>query len=455
MMMLFRSAADTASTSFSFPSQQRVNMASSWHPAFMPNSAADIIYNEPVQPSDHMAPPTSSEALDLNPVPPPAPAELHSQSVIENNSIEPAPVESDNGHAELDSLRDALTTSLASPGGVELDENPSYDGGEFHAEEVQEEKADFPSEGPASFNKHLSTMSFARTVSEDVNWGEEDEVDPEWNLQRTDTDPFKLMAASNRTNSFPAVPPAHNPAINFEPSHNQAEEIMSEVEQNPKDLFGEEDGGDDDFFNQKPNPWVEPTSHFEFSVHGNISETVDFGLLGGDVLQAGDQDSDARYEEGLPLVQPEEFPASTPTSNPPAFMDDGVDEGDDFFNQVSKSEEPPSEPFHEPFHLERKSTTQVMNSLHFEPHEQTHVDIFEEDNTIMGSSQSSLDKATGGGIASSKSTILSQVLGDPNSSVHDEDGGSVVEPESTEADLAAKWKAALDGDEFLDDEDGR
>jgi len=80
---------------------------------------------------------------------------------------------------ELDKLRDALTTSLASPGGVEMDESPEHNSGTINQDLEEEQKADFPSEGPTP-SKHMSTMSFTRTISEDVNWAEEeDDIVPE------------------------------------------------------------------------------------------------------------------------------------------------------------------------------------------------------------------------------------------------------------------------------------
>jgi hypothetical protein len=142
-------------------------------------------------------------------------------------------VEDNKSHPELSNLRDALATSLASPGGVELDESPVHNG-VSHPDVVGEDKAHFPSEDPHHRNKH---MSFARTVSEEVNWGEDDEVDSQWNIQRTDTDPFNGMARSDRTNSFPDVPPAYAaPTSHQEESlpHSQAEAIMNQVENESK-----------------------------------------------------------------------------------------------------------------------------------------------------------------------------------------------------------------------------
>ena len=405
----------------------------------MPNSSADIIHTETSEQT-----PNDTILEDSKP----DPSHLHTHETAEeihDGESHSDPIQDNTAHPELSNLRDALSTSLASPGGVELDENPLHNG-DANPERIEDDKADFPSEGPSHESKHLSTMSFARTVSEEVNWGEDDEVDPEWNISKTDTDPFKLMATSDRTNSFPQVPPAHPPEMTNEDPlpQTQAEEIMNEVEQEPQDLFGDDgNDGEADFFAQQPATQHEsfPESHGEDAFGGG---TADFGqAYGGDFQHEAAQEDESRYEEGVPLVQPAEEQSAT--QPPPAFMEDNGGDEDDFFAQVSKSDQANAELLPEPPALERKSTSQVMDSLDFQSHEQTHPTIIEE---ATDGVQSSLDKATGGGIAVSTSTILSQVLGDAESPIHSQEG---LGP--GEEDLAAKWKAALAGDEFLDDDD--
>jgi len=59
-----------------------------------------------------------------------------------------------------------------------MDESPEHNH-TSNQDCMEDEKADFPSEGPTP-SKHMSTMSFTRTVSEDVNWAEEeDDIVPE------------------------------------------------------------------------------------------------------------------------------------------------------------------------------------------------------------------------------------------------------------------------------------
>jgi hypothetical protein len=432
----------------------------SWHPAFMPNSAADIIAKSTQAPESSSLE-TLAQSLESSKSYPPAPEpslEAH-QGISKQLEVQPPKVESieDNTtHPELTNLRNALETSLASPGGVELDENPLHNGTSHH-EVLGDEKAGFPSEGPTPSNKHLSTMSFARTISEEVTWGEDDEVDPEWNIHQPDTDPFEFMAKSDRTNSFPVVPPPHALPIdhdNEQLPHSQAEEIMHEIEEDSRDLFSDHgDDADADFFannsaTEDDTPDFLPESQLETK-----TDHHDYGQsYGREVRDEEDEELEARFEEGLPLVGSTEnhkVEYQPSNSNHLSFMSDEDHEEDDFFAQASNVN-----PTHEEVapQLTRKSTTQVMDSLHFQP-QQAHQDITEGED--MASSKTSLDKVIGGGIVTSTTTGLSQVLGDPAAAIHDQpEALASLEMDSGEGDLAAKWKAALAGDEFLDDDDG-
>jgi COPII coat assembly protein SEC16 len=466
--------------------------SASWHPAFMPNSSADVIatqsteqpHSSPLNPEPIFEPSkpdltartanldATSNIKDLDnsglsregladeplfgsrktaplelPVPSPSKPQHAVEESVEVQQPVTEAVEDNTEHPEINNLRDALATSLTGPSGVELDEGPIHNG-ISHADIIEGDKANFPSEGPNHKNKH---MSFARTVSDEVNWGEDDEVDPQWNIQQRDADLFQGMAKSDRTNSFPEVPPAHV-APSYHPedplSHSQAEDIMNQVEHESKDLFREE--GDDveaDFFARTA---ATQGASDDFLPETGIVESerpFDYGqTYGGDVRQEEEQESDARYEEGVPLVQsPEnhksvEHPSS---SNYPTFSDDE----DDFFAQVSKSDQAHEEHPLEP-HLERKSTMQIMDSMGFQDHSQSQHNIIREVST-----KGSLDKATGGGIGVSASTVLSQVFSEHDAATHSQPEISAGLGVETADDLAEKWKAALAGDEFLDDDD--
>lgn len=421
----------------------RVSSAS-WNPAFMPNSANEIDATSPIDTLDSSRETTQAILEHPNPAQdmPASRPKLNVADPGEGDEKEGS-IPDNNGHPEIENLRDALSTSLASPGGVELDENP------WHKRDTQrdvtEEKADFPSEGPSNDSKHLSTMSFARTVSHDVSWGEDDEVDPEWNLHRSDTDPFKFMAKSDRTNSFPAVPPTHNPGMDKSEAlpRTQAGEIIDQVEQEAKDLFGDEaDDSHAHFFSQPLEPLASADDFLLNFGHEPSRETADFGAVYGGNAQAAEVDeSDARFEEELPLVQSSENNEENSGSARPGFngfADDSLHDEDDFFAQASKNDDV-DVPIQ---HLGRKSTVQVMESLNFQ-HQPTHDDIIEE--VEMRRSQSPLEhepeSKTNGSVAVQHETTKDY----PD---HTADPGA----ESGEGDLAAKWAAALD-DEFLADDD--
>ncbi|RDL35385.1 uncharacterized protein BP5553_07316 [Venustampulla echinocandica] len=433
------------------------SVASSWHPAFMPNSTADTIKSEvphPQQPQSQpqpnalpvQEPPIETSDPDISterryPGPEDAAVNNLKQPELSTQPTQNAPPSAN----ELDV---APTTSPAGLGLEALEDGP-LDNGVDDRDTIDDDAAELPSEISNHANKHLSTMSFTRTVSQDVSWGEDDEVDPEWNLSRTDTDPFKLMPKSDRTNSFPMVPPLHSPeTIHADTplAPTQAGEVIQKAEKGSADLFADGDNDEADFFSQQATSNTSPGLLPESSNGGDIEgNRLDFGQsYGGDALQADDQ-AQSRFEEGLPLVQASEVSRGDYGSSP--FMDEGNDE-DDFFAQVRKSDDATGQPA--PPSLQRKSTTQAMDLGNHLPGGDTQ----ESPIQTTGSSQGSLDKVTGGSISASASTVLSQVFGDPETPIHNQTDGQVLEAGSGESDLAEKWKAALAGDEFLDDEDG-
>lgn len=442
----------------------------SWHPAFMPNSASDLPSSPLYQyPYTSLVPGESSatHAQSFEHVSDLDPKYLveSSQHVIteayEPRGTVPSTAVDNEDHPELDNLRSTLTTSLASPGGIEMDENPvhadaavdedvnaAFDGS------ASPEKAEFPSERPAHELGHASSASFARTVPRDMDWGEDDEVDPEWNLQRAGTDPFKLMAKSERTNSFPQVPPTHNPtnsALEHALPQSHAGEILSRVEQT-QDIFS----GDDPTYNFSGRvAGREVASHLDVSAldsgfHAERMENKDYGLTYGSEIP-DEHKAESRYEEGLPLMEnsePEEGQSMTDGNAGPAlFAENDPSEEDEFFGGLAGSGESKISP-----RLGRKSTMQVMDAFSFPSADDLRSNSLDRQGS--GDSQSTSDNATGGGIAVSRSTVLSQVLGETENKLSSQDQDQILSPHEPSAeDLAAKWQAALAGEDLLDDDE--
>ncbi|KAF4332657.1 hypothetical protein FBEOM_13542 [Fusarium beomiforme] len=206
------------------------------------------------------------------------------------------------------------------------------------------------SQPKAPVSQHSSSMSFARTVSHEISFG--DEEDGEWSLSRTDTDPFKFMPPTDRTNSFPLVPPAHpNSEVEDQqplPS-NQALDVLEETEK--------EADAEEELYQRE-----ETSEGLEAPRRGHSSSIS----IGGDLKSPEGQDSDERYEEGMPLIpQPAQENSEAHSTQPNQTLsdsfDDEVADGGDFFRQIQDFESASDEKSAPA--LERKSTMQVLDSL--------------------------------------------------------------------------------------------
>ncbi|EGX89549.1 COPII coat assembly protein sec16 [Cordyceps militaris CM01] len=193
-------------------------------------------------------------------------------------------------------------------------------------------------------SQHSSSMSFARTVSHEISFNDDDESD--WTLPRSNTDQFKFMAPTDRTNSFPAVPPAQ-PTRDLFPAHplpsSQALDVVEEAEKN---AFAQDDTEEQNMFWENDDP------------EGNAHES--FQTIGGDIGDAATEASQSRFEEGLPLIPAVEQSGRNPFNS---FEED--DAGDDFFSNVQHGKAT-AEDLMQP--IQRKSTLQVIgNTLDREP----------------------------------------------------------------------------------------
>ncbi|KAI9828001.1 MAG: hypothetical protein M1819_006844 [Sarea resinae] len=297
---------------------------------------------------------------------------------------------------------------------------------------------------------HSSRISFARTVSHDVSWAEDDETDPAWNVSRRDTDPFKALASVGRTNSFPEVPPAHNPqesASHTLPS-SQAENVIQGIDgwEDSNDLgFGDEG---DSFFDEKLK--TDPADASFFDSGPTDANPGLFDESNGGPVSTPPQ-AESRFEEGLPLISSSSKPQGEPsapfdnqTTRPEHYASNQKAGDEDFFEQARKASEEKESSFR-PDTLDRKSTAQVLGSLQFAPHHETHD---EAPPSKTPQSRASTADLSGGGLAVSTSTVISQVL---NEQKPHEDAPHIAT--ETDDGLAAAWKAALDDDEFLDEGD--
>ncbi|KAI0192165.1 Sec23-binding domain of Sec16-domain-containing protein [Astrocystis sublimbata] len=305
--------------------------SSAWHPAKRPNSlAGDASFqnnNSAINEShQHVATGSPSEhapsAEDLASQPPNQPVESNS----DEDSEEPA------------TASWAAEASAQTPVANQDARSILYDDIEEH--DIEDPPAPAPAPAPAS--KHLSTMSFARTVSH----------------ERSETDPFGFMPETERTNSFPVVPQAQSPLAeqySHHPPTSQAEEILQELETESPQVETTASGLQDAGLLEAERA----IAHREDDGHPQ-------NAMGGEMVGAEEEASDARYEEGLPLIPQHHLPnAAAEVKNmgadPVDFFsqDETADAGDDFFAQIH--DDPGTSPAGpQDYSLQRKSTTMVI-----------------------------------------------------------------------------------------------
>ncbi|KAG7289494.1 hypothetical protein NEMBOFW57_005865 [Staphylotrichum longicolle] len=315
---------------------------SSWHPALMPNSTADL---PQTQPEDATSSPAQehSVAEDLLP---------------DDTPVHPVAADEEAGAWFQDDGTTAGDDWLADTSNAPPAASTDEDGQPAPAQPAEDAQPDESN----TASKHFSTMSFTRTALE-VNFNDDD--DTEWSLPRTNTDPFKFMPENNRTNSFPLVSPLeHETAETDETprelehpiSFNQAEDLIREIEEESREEEGLPDaragGLQGDYAARDP---------------GHDSSSNQF--IGGSVSAAAEEPVDSRFEEGLPLVsstQQDGTHQPAVAGEHDLFAENAAAEEDDFFSSVRRDEIAQEEDFQPP-PVERKSTLAVLQAMNMEP----------------------------------------------------------------------------------------
>ncbi|KAI0124100.1 COPII coat assembly protein SEC16 [Xylariales sp. AK1849] len=318
-------------------------LSASWHPAMMPNSRADLRLDEPAQDSQ---PQQRAPTLE----------DKHTQEPEDTSSHE-IPHDTTAAEATNDgAFVNQLTHDDSEEGGWDLShegtqEVPTAQEAAIESNTFAVEEASIAAPQPVLSTKaakHSSTVSFARTVSHDVNWGD-DEEDPEWNLERSETDPFNFMPPNDRTNSFPAVPPvepAEEELLDQPPPATQVQDILQEIEHEDNQLL------------KTSGSWEEGDADEE----DQIGDSSFQQSVGGEMFGTAEDASDARFEEGLPLIPQNELQtgADTEASHPSAlddsFPNKGEEGGDDFFSQIPGAATQEPEAFDLSHTLQRKDT---------------------------------------------------------------------------------------------------
>ena len=241
----------------------------------------------------------------------------------------------------------------------------------------------------------------------------------------------------SRTNSFPRVPPLQQKV--FDPphslSHSQAETIMEE-DDSAKSI-------DRQSSSKGPLASILNGDTLQQSFESAKDEDVDFFSNISPVQAAGESmqaDERSRFKEGLPLM-PSQSLKSSPTKdlvNSAAVQkhSDASDHDDGSFEERSLSQLDDNSPFR-PQTLDRKSTIQVLDSLHYGPHSTTHGEPNSAEESPL------LANMTGEDIAVSAKILKSPIVAEQQM--------DNTEAQPNDEDLAEMWKAALGDDDLLDD----
>ncbi|KAI1438540.1 Sec23-binding domain of Sec16-domain-containing protein [Xylaria sp. CBS 124048] len=333
-----------------------------WHPAEPSTSANDERFeagpqSEPDNSSDHQTQPSGATEEDAS-----------EDTTVNAASDQPGPDEQPSKQPSGQLLAE-LPSHAASSAHLEHDEQASGasiagadastgrppradDGAPNPNDEVAVTAA--PDPGPADRpSKHLSTLSFTRTVSHEVSFN--DDEDAEWSLQVSEASPFSFMPPNDRTNSFPVVSPTSSTAGQFSrpPPSTGTEEILhtSETENTPASAT--------DFASN-----VADLSRGNPSDKQEEEGTPFHHTMGGDFVDPAGKTFDVRFEQGLPLISQRDAPETTTENveskgaDPTAIFahDESDNPGEDFFAQIQTDPQTPTNPRT----LQTKSTSMVM-----------------------------------------------------------------------------------------------
>ena len=304
---------------------------------------------------------------------------------------------------------------------------PSYDG-QSHAllQEGDGPQTEWVAPtGPATNTTHIGNP-----------FGSKEEMAKAWDLEPSYAgDP--RPADVSRTNSFPRVPPLRQTRV-IPPhslSHSQAEDIMEEdmsvgATDRPPSL---ERTTAAKSTGSSPEQPIEMTGDEHESFFANLKATQ----AAGPILQA---DEVSRFEEGLPLMDaPERFPMRDHTRRPNAPKYSDAEEDDDgLFEPMPQPLSDKASSFR-PQALDRKSTIQVLDALHYAPHSVNHGE------SLSAEEEPSLTTSTEGGtgVFASKANLQDYA----------EQQTSTTNAQPKDEELAEMWKAALGDDDLLEDND--
>lgn len=337
-------------------------------------------------------------------------------------------------YGDGEALNDAVD---ADPRLTDAHELPQLIGGS--ADEVIQEKAQRTSSIHDDVHRAPAITAAGPSLVEGA-LGEREDMDRVWEGEQQNA-ASDTVAGLSRTNSFPAVQPL--PQSKSIPPHSlplsQAEDIIEE-----EDTVEPLDYGV--ISNAFPpteldvDPLIDPFDSIPKDENDDYFANIQ-GHQAPVAMSIREANEESRYEEGLPLMQSSLHGLSTSVEDQIEDTEtEAADrpDNDEFLNNTAANLSEDTSSF-EPPSLDRKSTNQVLDSMHYAPHSVTHTESQPIDE------RPSLADVTGGGIAVSARTVVSQVLSDQQI----DDSNS--KPRDDE--LAEMWKAALGDDDLLEEDE--
>ncbi|KAL8971010.1 MAG: hypothetical protein Q9183_001261 [Haloplaca sp. 2 TL-2023] len=420
----------------------------SWHPAHMPESSLQESHSQSTDSTSRNSP-RNDDSKATSPRYVPSVETPMAQDQVLHAKTEPTAIDRTGVAERSPSLQTSKPTSDSTR------QSESYDGGES-GHEGPGASLEVPSDSNNG-KQDTSTVNGLSFANDDLN-----------NDSGFSQEMSEQLGSLDRSNSFPAVPPLHQFRKLDGQAHGQSQvESILEQEEEVGDMSQQRY----DMGEPQPNDTAEAPLE-RYSGDEEDDDYKNFAGIAADTdagnVAISPPDDEARFEEGLPLVQsgssslepPGEQPSpveqlneDSTTTDPEFFgqevtseflTEDYTTTDQDFFAQNPQSSQ--GDASFKPAVLDRKSTGQVLQSMSFPPRHITH------DTPAWQAEVPSLSDAPGGEFTASSS---------PGTSHGDTDRLHLAEklpergpehgPEQTDEDLAAMWQAALDDDDLLDD----
>ncbi|RDA88222.1 hypothetical protein CP532_0357 [Ophiocordyceps camponoti-leonardi (nom. inval.)] len=294
--------------------------SSTWHPALMPNST----------PSPSSAPAADDDVLSRHV----SDTRSITGPLVETSFADEAAV--DDGDAWL--VEDDADAPIYHPPEADGESWPHESQPEYRSADVTSEHSDAPAVEEVRprtvTSQHSSSMSFARTVSHEVSFHDDDD--------RSDV---HVSDSAHQTATFPSPAPAQGPEFenhnNTQLPSTQALDVLEETER-AVEVDAQNYAADEaaDCLSTEPplpqvNDWPE-----QQGLNATASE---------------EQDMEARYEEGVPLMSRDNVTLDSGLNG--SFADG--DDDDNFFASIRQTGTEPVANVEMPA-MQRKSTTQAM-----------------------------------------------------------------------------------------------